>query len=96
MYFISVTFTCFDQKREAFVARVREEGIYDAILAEDGCICYDYYFSEKDPNELLLLERWESKAHQQAHLTTPHMDTLRALKDEYVAATVLKELEELA
>ncbi|MBQ6818311.1 MAG: antibiotic biosynthesis monooxygenase [Clostridia bacterium] len=94
MYCIAVTFTCFDQKREAFVARVRQEGIYDAIRKEDGCICYDYYFAEQDPNQLLLVERWESKAHQQAHIATPHMDALRAFKDEYVASTLLKEFEE--
>ena len=94
MYTIAVTFQCFDQKREAFVARVREDGIYNAILQEDGCLCYDYYFSEKNPNEILLLERWASKDHQQAHLTTPHMDAMRGFKDEYIASTVLKEIEE--
>ena len=44
MYTIYVIFTCLEGKREAFVERVKEEGILSAIRAEDGCIKYDYYF----------------------------------------------------
>lgn len=94
MYTIYVVFECLPDMREAFVERVKAEGILDAIRHEDGCGKYEYYFSEKDPNELLLIEMWESKAHQQAHIATPHMDALRAFKDEYVASTLLKEFEE--
>jgi quinol monooxygenase YgiN len=91
MYTIYVVFKCFPGKREAFVERVRKEGIVDAILAEDGCYRYDYYFSEKDPCELLLIEAWESQTHQQVHIGQPHMAKLRALKGEYIETTTLGE-----
>ena len=91
MYTIYVVFNCHEGKREAFIRRVHEEGVVDAIRAEDGCIRYDYYFSEKDPNEILLIEAWESREHQQIHLTQPHMDTLRSFKDDYIAKTTLGE-----
>ena len=55
MYTIYVVFNCLPGKREAFVERVKQEGIVDAVRAENGCIRYDYYYSEKDPNELLLV-----------------------------------------
>ena len=93
MYTIYVVFKCFDGKREAFIDRVKSEGVVDAIRAEDGCIRYDYYFSEKDPNEILLIEAWETKTHQEIHLTQPHMDTLRAFKGEYIETTTLGEFE---
>ena len=93
MYTISVQFTCLPKMREAFVERVRNEGIYDAILKEEGCLLYDYYYSEKDENELLLIEAWESKEHQQIHITQPHMDKLRSLKDDYILETKLSEFE---
>jgi len=64
MYTIYVKFDCYPEKREAFVEAVKKEGILSAILAEDGCIRYEYYFSESDENELLLIEAWESKRHQ--------------------------------
>ena len=91
MYTIYVTFQCFDGKREAFIQRVNEEGIAAAVRAEDGCIRYDYYYSEKEPNEILLIEAWESKQHQQIHIEQPHMEKLRSFKGEYIASTTLGE-----
>ena len=93
MYTIYVKFDCLPEKREAFIARVKAEGILDAIRAEDGCIRYDYYISEKDDTELLLIEQWESKRHQQIHIEQPHMAQLRELKGEYITNTTLGEIE---
>ena len=93
MYTIYVKFTCLLQKREAFIEKVKQTGILDAIRGEDGCQKYDYYLSEKDPNELLLIEQWESKNHQQIHITQPHMAQLREFKDDYISNTVLGEFE---
>lgn len=93
MYTIYVKFDCFPQKREAFIQKVKDTGILEAIRAEDGCIRYDYYLSEKDPNELLLIEQWETKSHQQVHIQQPHMAKLRELKGDFIFNTVLGELE---
>ena len=93
MYTIYVKFDCLPQKREAFIEKVKETGVLDAIRNEDGCIRYDYYLSEKDPNELLLIEQWESKQHQQIHIEQPHMDTLRSFKNDYITNTILGEVE---
>lgn len=93
MYTIYVKFTCLPEKRAAFIQKVKETGILAAIRAEDGCIRYDYYLSEKDPNELLLLEQWQTKEHQQIHIGQPHMSQLRALKGDYITDTQLGEVE---
>lgn len=93
MYTIYVVFKTKDGKREEYIKRLREEGIVDAVLNEDGCIRYDYYFSEKDKNEILLIEEWESKHHQQVHLDQPHMVRLREIKGDYVLSTKLGEFE---
>lgn len=93
MYRIYVVFKCFPEKREAFVKKLNDEGIVSAIRAEDGCKKYDYYFSEKDSDEILLIEAWETKNHQQIHLTQSHMDKLRAIKEDYVISTKLGEFE---
>ena len=93
MFRIYVIFKCHEGKREAFVERVRKEGILDAILAEDGCHGYDYYFTEKDKNELLLIEGWESKEHQVRHLEQPHMAALRAFKGDYIETTTIGEFD---
>ena len=93
MYTIYVKFGCIEGKRQAFIERVKAEGVLDAIRAENGCIKYDYYLSEKDDNELLLVEQWESHQHQQIHLSQPHMDTLRSFKGDYILSTELREIE---
>lgn len=93
MYTIYVKFDCLPKKREAFIDRVKADGILDAIRAEGGCIRYDYYLSVQDPNELLLIEQWESKKHQQAHIAQPHMERLRSFKGEYIVNTTLGEIE---
>ena len=49
--------------------------------------------TEKDPNELLLIEQWESKAHQQTHISQPLMVQLRGFKDAYITKTTLGEIK---
>ncbi len=93
MYNIYVIFKSKDGVREQFIQKIKKEGIVDAVRKEDGCIRYDYYFSEKDPNEILLIEAWESKKHQQIHIEQPHMARLREIKGDYILSTTLGEFE---
>jgi quinol monooxygenase YgiN len=93
MYTIYVKFECLPQKREAFIKKVKDTGILDAVLKEEGCIKYDYYLSDRDENEILLVEQWESKEHQQIHISQPHMALLRSFKNDYIASSTLREIE---
>lgn len=93
MYTIYVKFKCLPGKREAFVEAVKKEGILSAIRAENGCRRYDYYLSDSDENELLLIEAWETKKHQQIHIEQPHMARLRDMKDGYIESTELGEFQ---
>ena len=93
MYTIYVKFSCLPNKREAFIAKMKDTGILDAIRAEDGCIKYDYYLSDSDKDEILLIEQWESKKHQQIHIEQPHMAKMREFKGEYIKETTLGEIQ---
>ena len=93
MYRIYVSFECIDGKREEFLKEVKSQGILDAIRAEDGCLCYDYYLSAEDENKILLIEYWESKSHQEIHIGQPHMDKLRALNSKCIKSSHLGEFE---
>ena len=93
MYTIYVVFKCVPGKREEYIERLKTEGIVDAVRKEEGCIRYDYYFSENDPDEILLIEAWESKKHQEIHIEQPHMLRLRELKPNFVLSTQLGEFE---
>jgi quinol monooxygenase YgiN len=39
---------------------------------EPGCLLYDVCRSKADPNDLLVLEEWESQADLDTHMATPH------------------------
>lgn len=91
MFTIYVTFKCYEGKREAFVQRVKDEGILDEIRREDGCSLYEYFYSDEKENEILLIEAWESEEHQKAHLKTSHMDKLRQFKGDYIYDTAIGE-----
>ena len=63
------------------------------VRKEDGCEAYDY-ISHPENDTIVLTERWASKEAQQEHLTKPHMEIVKALKDEYVVSTeVIQEME---
>ena len=90
---LHVTYRCKEGAAEEFIRAVKESGAQALVRAEDGCHKYDYYLSEKDPNELLLVEQWETKEHQQVHIRQPHMKQMRTFKDDYITNTVLGEIE---
>ncbi len=93
MYTIYVVFKCVTGRREEYIENLKSQGIIDEIRKEDGCIRYDYYFSEKDPDEILLIEAWESKEKQQIHIKQPHMEKAFALKTDYLISSKLGEFE---
>lgn len=63
------------------------------VRKEDDCEAY-YYISHPENDTIVLTERWASKEAQQEHLTKPHMEIVKALKDEYVVSTeVIQEME---
>ena len=89
MLLIQVTYTMRPGQRDAFVRKIRESGILDAIRGEEGCLGYSYYLPEEEDGTLLLVEKWTDAQAQKAHLETPHMKQMAAFKPEYVADTRL-------
>lgn len=86
-----VKYFCRPGVREQFVRELEDSGVADKVRAEDGCLCYRYYYPAAEENTVLLLEQWVSPRHQQEHMTRPHMEQLREIKHRYVADTVLGE-----
>ena len=91
MLILHVTYKCKPNMREAFLERIRAEGIDEAVRAEDGNIQYDYYIPTDGRDELLLLEKWRDADALAAHAAQPHMVKLRAIKDEYTTDTLIEK-----
>lgn len=78
---------------EEFREKLTEANIESTVKTEEGCEAY-YYISHPENDTIVLTERWASKEAQQEHLTKPHMEIVKALKDEYVVSTeVIQETE---
>ena len=85
---VLVTYKMKPGHRAAFLADTA--AIRPQILAEDGCLQYDYFASAEDENKVLLVEQWTSRDAQQIHLTQPHMAGIRQAKEDHVIDTALE------
>ncbi len=61
--------------------RVKIAGLVADSLAEDGCEMYDLVVSENDADTWLMLEKWTSREHWDAHMLTSHVIAFNALGD---------------
>jgi quinol monooxygenase YgiN len=48
-----------------------------ATRKEAGCLVYSYAFDIEDRGLMRIFERWESRAHLEAHFKQPHMGPWR-------------------
>jgi len=52
---------------------------------EAGCISYDMHQSISDPEALVFVERWSSRAALDKHFASPHLAAWRAIGAECIA-----------
>ena len=93
MIVLNVTYLCKPDMRDEFLERIISEGIDEMSRKEVGNIKYDYYLPVGGGDELLLVEKWRDAGAIAAHGGQPHFATLKALKAEYVADTVIECFE---
>jgi len=75
--------------------------IIPTVLAEDGCHGYEPLvdhksnasFQTQEPDTIVMLEKWETVAHLEAHLATPHMQAHHAAVKDDVVDVKIKILE---
>ena len=91
MLLLLVKYTAEPGGGEKFVKEITDSGILNIIRAEDGCEGYDYYFSAKSPDTVLLVEKWASAKQQEAHLQTAHMAELMKIKEKYISSTSVEK-----
>lgn len=90
-YSLTVIYLVKDGLGREFVSQLEKSGVANKVRREDGCLRYDYYFKSWDDDTVLLFEEWASKAHQEVHLTQPHIKELKALKEKYVLNTEMHD-----
>ncbi len=84
---LHVTYVCKPGMAEPFVRALKEQGLQDAVRAEDGCMQYDYHISCEVPDTVVLLEMWRDMDALKVHSGQPHMKDILKLKQEYTTDT---------
>lgn len=74
-------------KADDYVQGLKDEGILEIIRGREGCVAYDYYTPMEENGTFFLVEKWADQNALDAHQASPYMDTLRRIKDMFVADT---------
>ena len=75
------------EKANDFASEMERSGLRAAVLAEEGCMQYDYYRPLAEENCVLLVEHWRDRA------ALEPMAKLKALKASYDLATTVERFE---
>ena len=89
----NVTYHCKKGQRAAFYEALCTLGTRANSRAEAGNRRYDYYFAAEAEDDLLLVESWDSPAHQQAHCETELFAELQTLKAEYCSGVRIDKFD---
>jgi len=81
-----------------FRAEVRQalETIVPPSRAEAGCLQYDLHVARNNPDNFVMIERWQDDATLDRHLATPHFAALGAALDGRVSGVDIARLDILA
>lgn len=73
------------------------EALVEPTSKEDGYITYALHQGADDPAVFYFYENWESAAHLEAHLATPHIATFLAAMDDLLdGPLVIQQLKRVA
>lgn len=78
--------------RDAFADALADLRMAELSREEPGCLGYEYLLPVDSPDQVVLLEQWESEAAQRAHAQSAHFAKLMAMKDEFLADTQVHRL----
>ena len=83
MITVNLYYTGVNGKARLFAQEMESSGTAAAIRAEQGNICYEYFFPMNDPETVLLIDAWESQEAIDAHHASPMLETIKALREKY-------------
>ena len=84
MIILNVYYTVNSGMRDEYLRVVAEAKIPEKSRAEAGNAKYDYYLSQSNPDEVLLVEHWKDDAGYQFHKEQDYFEQLQNIKKKYV------------
>ncbi|MBR4733582.1 MAG: antibiotic biosynthesis monooxygenase [Lachnospiraceae bacterium] len=83
MITVNLYFTGENGSAGRFAEEMESSGTADKIRAEKGNVRYEYFFSMKDPETVLLIDAWEDQEAIDRHHASPMMRTIMELREKY-------------
>ncbi|WP_026490222.1 putative quinol monooxygenase [Butyrivibrio sp. XBB1001] len=83
MITVNLYYTGTNGAARKFAEEMEKSGTADKIRAEKGNFRYEYFFSMKDPETVLLIDAWEDQAAIDAHHASPMMKSIAELRNKY-------------
>lgn len=80
---IHIFYTGRDGSAREFAREMTESGLVDKIRAEEGNLCYAYFFPADDPETVLLIDRWRDQAAIDAHHKSEMMSAIAELRKKH-------------
>lgn len=72
-----------------FAKEMTDTGLIEEVRSQPGCLSYTYYVSYDNPNELFLVEIWESQELLDKYQASKTMEKIASYKEVYkVSASV--------
>ncbi|MDD4200431.1 MAG: putative quinol monooxygenase [Eubacteriales bacterium] len=93
MIILNVYYNAKPGKRDEFYSEVKALGVPEGSRAEEGNIKYDYYFSDTDENQILLVEHWKDEEAFKFHCQQDYFKKLQDIKSEYIAEARIDRFE---
>ena len=80
---INIYYTGKNGSAKEFVKEMISSGIVDQVRQERGNKRYEYFFSENDPETVLLIDCWENQEALDLHHNSPMMEKIAYLRNKY-------------
>lgn len=83
MITITIYYTGKNGNAKKFAEEMVSSGVVSNIRVEEGNERYEYFFSMKDPETILLIDSWRDQNALDVHHASPMMNEIVRLREKY-------------
>ena len=80
---VNIYYTGTNGNARKCISEMESSGIADKIRQEEGTLRYDYFYSAKDEETVLLIDSWKDQKSIDVHHQSPMMKDIILLRDKY-------------
>ena len=90
---LNVIYTLKPGTQAAFLSALADADVLAQVRTEPGCLQYELFSAVETPDRLVLLERWDSPTHLDAHMAGTPFQSIHAIEEEYVERVDVRRFE---